>query len=98
MRAFVSFAVAVGVFENEDGVAGARRGRALGIAGPDADPQAAFGVPVHLHRLDQFGPLLFAGEEIYFRVLGWLHFGDGFFAAEERIFSAFEWAGFVGGE
>src|SRR5205823_5942776 len=88
VRALVGFAVAVGVFENQNAVAGAACGGALGIARPDADPEAAFGVPIHLHGLDQLGPLFFTGEEIHFGVLGGFHLGDGFFAAEEGIFAA----------
>ena len=63
--AFVGAAILVGVFEDEDLVAVLGEWRALGVVGPDGDPQAALGVEGHLHRLREFGKLLLAREEIH---------------------------------
>ena len=43
-------------------VRGGRRG--LRIGRPRGDPQAALGVEVHLHRIDQFGKVLLGGDQL----------------------------------
>ncbi len=60
---FVGAAVAVGVFKNEQAVALLAGGGALGVVEPGGHPQAAAGVPGHLHRIHQFGELLLVGEQ-----------------------------------
>ena len=62
-RAFVRFAVAVGVLENEQLVAVFAQGLALGIVLPRGDPQAAFRVPRHLHGVREFGEFFLVGEK-----------------------------------
>ena len=57
-RALVGPAVAVRVFEDEQAVAVLAPGRALRVIRPGRDPQPAFRVPGHLHRIDEFGELL----------------------------------------
>ena len=88
--AFVGAAVAVGVFENEQAVAGSRVARLPhGIGRHAADPEAAAVVEVDLLGLGEFGELALAGEEFDFEVLGDLHRLDAFFGRE-----VFELVGF----
>src|SRR5213075_1803598 len=83
VNAFVRFAIAVGIFKDQQAVPSFTVRRALWIISPSRNPQPPLGVPGHLDRFDQFRKLFLTGEEIHFKAGGSLHFRDGGFAAEK---------------
>ena len=88
----VGDAVAVGVLEYQELVVLRLLRFDVRIRRPDGDPEPAFGVPGHLHRVHQFGPFLLVGEERHLQILADGHLVDGVGPAEELVFAAFEWA------
>ena len=96
--AFVGFAVAVGILEDNELVLDGGGGGELGRPGPDGDPEAALGVPGELEGFGEFGEFLFAGEDVGFETRREGHFGDGLFGAEELVGAVGVGAGFVGPE
>ena len=76
MSDFVGLAVAVGVFKYQQAVAGFAGRRAFGVIRPGSNPKPAFGVERHLHRLDEFGELRLAGEQVHFAAVCHSHVFD----------------------
>ena len=81
-RAFVGFAIAVGVFENHDFIIGLLTGIDVRIRRRAGNPHAAFGIPTHLDGTRDLGELFFAGKEVDFKtridiegglLVGWGH-------------------------
>ena len=64
----VSFSVVVGVFEDEDEVVCYRAGKGVWVARKAGDPEAAFGIELHLQRVDEFGEVLAGGEAVELEV------------------------------
>ena len=82
--ALVGPAIAVGVLKNQDRVPDGAGRRPLGIALPSGDPQPPLRVPGHLHRADQLGELLLAGEEVDLASFRHGHAFDRLFRPEIR--------------
>ena len=97
MRDLVGPPVAIGVLENEQAIAHLGIRRALGIIRPGSHPQAALGVPGHLHRIGQLRELLFTGEEVHLHPGVDGHLGDGLFTAQELVRAVGILAALVGG-
>ena len=94
--AFVVFAVAVGVFEDEDAVAegGVPAVGVFGVGVVFGHPEAAACVPGHGDGLLDIG---FGGEDNAFEAGGELHGGGGFFGGHGGALFGVEGGGEVGG-
>ena len=68
--ALVGLAVAVGVFEDEDGVVGEVAGKGEGVACKTVDPQAAAGVELDLEGIDEFGEFFAGSEKVDLEAVG----------------------------
>src|SRR2546423_10372266 len=79
----IGFAVTVSIFENNEAVAGFAGGSALGIIGPNSNPEPAPGIPGHWDWLGEFGKFFLAREEVHLHAGMNLHFRKGIFSAEE---------------
>ena len=72
-RLLVGFAVAIGVFEDQDLVIDGHAGQVLWVAGHRGDPEPALRVERHLHRVGKLGKLDLRGEAIHLVALLDLH-------------------------
>ena len=95
---FVGFAVTVGVFEDDDAVTELGGGGAARVVGPDGDPEAALGVPGHLHGFGEFGEFALAGEQVHLHSGGEFHLRHGLLRGEELVGPVGVGAGLVGAE
>ena len=96
--AFVGFAVAVGVLEDNELVLDGGGGGELGVPGPDGDPEAALGVPGELEGFGEFGEFLLAGEDVGFEPGREGHELDGVGGIFEDVGAIGVGAGLVGAE
>ena len=72
-RLLVGFAVAIGVFEDQDLVIDGHAREVLWVAGHRGDPEPALCVERHLHGIGKLGKLDLRGEEIHLVALLDLH-------------------------
>jgi len=68
--AFVSLAVVIGVFEDQDLVIGPDAREGVWVGGHGGDPESAGGVEVDGDRVAEFGEVLFGGEEVDLKAIG----------------------------
>jgi len=88
--AHVGLAVPIRVFEDQQFVIHRFGGLPVRIGRPGGDPQAAPRVERHLHRIGQFGELLFRCEQRDFHLLVDGHLADCLFAPQKNVLAAFQ--------
>ena len=82
--AFVSLAVAVGVFEDEDLVVGSNTGQGVWVGGHGGYPKSAGGIKVDGDGVAEFGEVFFGGEEVDLEAFSDFELGAFFGGCESR--------------
>ena len=94
--AFVRFAIAIGIFEDEDFIIHFFFGFPMGIRGHYSNPKAAPGIKSHLYGLCKFREFFFRCEEFNLQAFANCHLGNSIFAIEEDMLASGKRAGLVG--